>query len=267
MKVHQIFINDSKKLPLQMPDYSLICTKQFLKLYSEHEYNLYCGEQIENILATNFDKDVLTSYNILKPYSYKADLAKYCLLYLYGGFYFDLSIFFISQIPCLEDFNFFTFRDKSNNCIKTWALSSGIMYATPKCPIMKTCIEIVIKHCREKFYGVDVSGPAVLAESVVLNYKKMNNHFILGERMNIHEKDMRIIKENFPILKQNMFENINECFVSDLTKDVICLCKPSKPGDIESLGFQGTNNYINLWVKKDVFDENIKFNAPKYFYS
>jgi len=266
MNIHQILINDSKNIPSQLPEYSTICTQQFLNLYPNSQYHLYCREEIEEIIKKNFDKDVLTSYFMLKPYSYKADLTKYCLLYLYGGFYFDLSIFFLSKIPCLEDFNFFAFRDRSNHSLKTWIVATGIIYSKPKCPIMKKCIDIVVSHCKEKHYGVDVSGPSVLGESIVLNYKKIQDHFILGERMNIPKDYLITIKNKFPILKNKIFDNITEGFISDLSNDVICLCKPSGPGDIESLGFQGTNNYVDMWLNRDVYDETIKFHTPKYFY-
>lgn len=267
MKIHQILINDSKKIPNVLPEYCTICTKQFLNLYPNNEYHLYCEEEIEHIIKTNFGKDVSTSYRMLKPYSYKADLAKYCLLYLYGGFYFDLSIFFLSQVPNLEDFNFFAFRDRSNHSTKTWAVASGIIYSKKYCPIMKTCINIVVNHCKEKFYGVDVTGPAILGESIVLNYKTMDKHFLLGERMNIPNEHMNYVKNKFPILKNKIFNNINEGFISDLSQDIICLCKPSGPGDIKSLGFEGTNNYMDIWNNREVYDEKIKFNTPKYFYS
>lgn len=270
MNIHQILITDSNILPKTLPEYSKICTKQFLSLYSNpnsnNQYHLYCGEEIENIIKNNFDKDVLTSYKMLKPYSFKADLAKYCLLYLYGGFYFDLPIFFLSQIPCLDDFNFFAFRDRSSHSLKTWLVASGIMYSKPKCPIMKTCIDIVINHCKEKFYGIDVSGPAVLGESIVLNYKKIDKHFVLGERMKIPNEYLNVIKKRFPEICDDMFDNITEGFVSDLSDDLICLCKPTNSGDIESLGFKETNNYREMWSQRDVYDENIKFNTLKYLY-
>lgn len=267
MKIHQILINDTNKLPSTIPEYSSICTKQFLNLYPNSSYHLYCGEEIENIIKNNFDKEVLTSYKMLKPYSYKADLAKYCILYLYGGFYFDLSIFFVSKIPKLEEVDFFAFRDASNNSTKTWAVASGIIYSKPKSLIMKTCIDIVVKHCKEKFYGVDVSGPAILGESVVLNYKKIDNHFILGERMSLSKEDLIHIKKNFLVLKNKIFDNIEEGFISDLSGNIVCLCKSSGPGDIQSLGFEGTNNYVDMWFNKDVYDETIKFNVLKYSYS
>lgn len=267
MKVHQILINDSNKISNILPDYSTICTQQFLNLYPNSQYHLYSGEEIEYIIKTNFEEDVFKSYKSLKPYSYKADLAKYCLLYLYGGFYFDLSIFFLSTIPHLEDLSFFAFRDRTYCSRYTWLVASGIIYAQPKCSIMKTCIDVVVKHCKEKFYGIDVSGPAILGESIVLNYRSISNHSILGERIDIPSNCMNAIRDQFPILKNNIFDNIKDGFVSDLSKELICLCKPSRAGDIQSLGFKETNNYVDMWLKRDVYDETIKFNTPKYFYS
>jgi hypothetical protein len=267
MKIHQILINDSKKIPSNLPEYSTICTEQFLNLYPDNQYNLYSAEEIENIIKENFDEDVLISYRMLKPYSFKADLAKYCLLYLYGGFYFDLSIFFLNQIPYLDEFDFFAFRDRSIDSIKTWMVASGIMYSKPRCSIMSTCINIVVENCKNKFYGEDVSGPAILGESIVLNHRNSDQSLLLGERQPLLSEDFMNIKNKFPILHNKIFDNIKEGFVSDILKDFICLCKPSRAGDIESLGFDGTNNYLDMFLNFDVYDETIKFNTPKYFYS
>jgi hypothetical protein len=100
----------------------------------------------------------------------------------------------------------------------------------------------------------------------VLNYKKIDKHFVLGERMKIPNEYLNVIKKRFPEICDDMFDNITEGFVSDLSDDLICLCKPTNSGDIESLGFKGTNNYREMWSQKDVYDENIKFNTLKYFY-
>lgn len=266
MNIHQILINDSNTIPKVIPKYATICKNQFLSLYPQNNYKLYCGEEIEEIIKNNFPKEVITSYYSLNPYSYKADLAKYCILYLYGGFYFDLPIFFLSHIPKLEEFDFFAFRDRSKHSIKTWGVASGIIYSKPRCPIMKTCIETVVMHCKQKYYGIDVSGPVVLGESVVLNYRENINHAILGERMSIPKNYLNDIKMSNKILKDKIFDHISEGFVSDITNEVVCLCKSSDPGDIQSIGFDGTNNYLKMWKENNVYNQNIKFDSVKYFY-
>ena len=55
------------------------------------QYNIYNDKQSKLFLKKFFNKDVLDAYNILKPYAYKSDLIRYCLLYIYGGIYMDLK--------------------------------------------------------------------------------------------------------------------------------------------------------------------------------
>ena len=102
MKIHQILKNDTNKLPDEFPEYHNICYKQIKNLYPNEEYHLYSGEEIEEIIKSNFEDDVFIAYKKLRPYSYKGDLARFCLLYLYGGLYIDLNVKLINTIPNLD---------------------------------------------------------------------------------------------------------------------------------------------------------------------
>ena len=54
MKIHQILINDTNKLPDEFPKLHIICTEQIKKLYPNEEYHLYSGEELEEIIENNF---------------------------------------------------------------------------------------------------------------------------------------------------------------------------------------------------------------------
>ena len=85
----QIWITDNNDPPNQY------VSNQMLKLkamYPECQYRLYNDNDIKSFLASWFNPEVLQAYELLKPYAFKADLARYCLLYVYGGYYFDASI-------------------------------------------------------------------------------------------------------------------------------------------------------------------------------
>jgi mannosyltransferase OCH1-like enzyme len=98
MKIHQILISDTNKLPKELPPYAQMCVKSITDFYGTEEYHLYSGEEIEEIIKFNFDNNVYKSYQKLKPYAYKSDLARYCLLYLYGGLYIDLNTKFFKSM-------------------------------------------------------------------------------------------------------------------------------------------------------------------------
>ena len=58
----------------------------------------------EPFIEDNFEKDVLDSFDILKPGAYKADLFRYCILYKKGGIWSDLTDDYL--VPLDEIINF-----------------------------------------------------------------------------------------------------------------------------------------------------------------
>ena len=172
MKIHQILINDTNKLPDEFPEFHNICYLQIKKLYPDEEYHLYSGEELEEIIQNNFYADVFTAYKKLKPYACKADLARLCLLYLYGGLYVDLNLYFINVIPNLDVLEFFAFRDVSKMSVQSWSVQNGIIYSLPKSKVVKNAIDLIVKHCKEEYYGaqsLDVSATTVLGIAITIS--------------------------------------------------------------------------------------------------
>ena len=50
-------------------------------------------------------------------------------------------------------------------------------------------------------------------------------------------------------------------FVLDEDKKIIALRKPSRGGDIQSIGLEGTNNYVDMWLIRDVYENPMKFDS------
>jgi len=266
MNIHQILINSKNTLQV-LPEHTKFCQSQIKNFYPNCNHKLYSGKEIENIISNNFSKEVVFSYNLLKPYAYKADLARYCLLYLYGGLYVDLSILFLNKLD-FEDTDFFSFRDLPEFSDPWWAVNNAIIYSKPKSNIMKTAIDLMVHHCKTKFYGVsaiDVGGPTVLGKAIMRSQENFDRVMTNGQVNNVKCVDMDI--DNNKLISFGYDLNKLTGFVLDEDKKIIALRKPSKGGDIQSLGLDGTNNYVDMWLNRDVYDKTIKFNTPKYFYS
>ena len=262
--IHQILINSTNTLP-KLPEYIKFCQSQIKNLYPNEEYHLYSGKEIENIIENNFPKEILKVYHSFNPYAYRADLARYCLLYLYGGLYIDLSILCLNSLK-LNDKNFFAFRDLSEFSDPWWAITNAIIYSKPKSNIIKTAIDLMVYHCKTKFYGtsaIDVGGPTVLGKAIMRSQENFHQVFTNGQVNYINYNDLNIEKE---MLKSFGYDlNKLTGFVLDEDKKVIALRKPSKGGDIKSLGFTGTNNYVDMWLNQDVYDKSIKFSKELNF--
>jgi len=260
MKIHQILINDTNKLPNELPEFHNICYEQIKKLYPDEEYHLYSGEELEKIIKNNFNDDVYVSYKKLRPYACKADLARLCLLYLYGGLYIDLNLYFMNTIPDLNKLEFFAFRDLSVMSKQSWAVQNGIMYSLSKSKVLKNAIDLIVKNCKEEYYGVqcvDVSATTVLGIAIT----KSLPHFGIATNGELNWFTLK----SFDKKTQNKIKKMGYTgdkllgFIIDTEDNLTAIRKPSGGGDIETVGFKGTNNYVKMWQDNEVYDTNIKF--------
>jgi len=238
--IHQILINDSNKLPNELPDYSQYCINEMLRVFPYAVPRLYSGEELESFIEDKFGKDVLHAYLSLKPYSYRSDLARFCLLNYCGGMYVDLNTRFINSLPMdiITDHSFFAFRDYHALSQKSWAISTSIQYSKPKSMVTEKCIDIILENVKNKYYGHWAhypTGPGVLGKAIMESEK--HEHILTSGEMFCLT----------PFHDQKWF-----AFIFD-NADIIAFRKPTIGGDIESLGFQGTNNYVEMWKAKNVY--------------
>ena len=266
MKIHQIFINDSNKLPEEFPKFHNICYEKIKKIYPNEEYHLYSGEELEIIIKNNFHNDVFIAYKKLRPYAYKADLARLCLLYLYGGLYIDLNIYFINTIPDLDKLEFFAFRDLPEMSKQSWAVQNGIMYSLPKSKVVENAINLIVKNCRDEYYGiqcVDVSGTTVLGIAITKTLPHLN--IATTGQLDYFTFDKKTQKNLYEIKKIGYSGDKLLGFIMDYDNKLIAIRKFSEAGDIESLGFKNTNRYTKMWKDKEIYDKTININTKTPF--
>ena len=57
-----------------------------------YEYRFYDDRECKRIIHENFEGKILDKYNSITNTAHKADIFRYCILYLYGGVYLDIKI-------------------------------------------------------------------------------------------------------------------------------------------------------------------------------
>ncbi len=77
--IYQILILDGGGLPSKLPEKLRLNIESVKLHHPDARHHLFGGNDVREFLKSNFDSDVLFAYDKLKPYSYKADLAKYML--------------------------------------------------------------------------------------------------------------------------------------------------------------------------------------------
>lgn len=140
--------------------------QNMLAVYPNYQYNLYTSIEAARFVKA-FSPEVHRAYWALAPFAYRADLLRLCLLYEYGGWYFDLTtrpLFkFDSDKDCLFERDEHTYNSR--------LFENFVLYAKPKSKFLEVCInKLVINVHNRKYVGsLQISGPLLLAEVLKQN--------------------------------------------------------------------------------------------------
>ena len=156
LKIYQTW--HSKELPEKMK----LAVDRMKRRHPRFEHFLFDDEDCRNFIATNFDKKVLNAFDNIIPGAYKADLWRYCVLYINGGIYLDI------KYNCINTFHFIELTEKEH-----WVFDIGkhniynaLIAVKPKNEICFKCIHQIVTNVENKYYGgscVDPTGPGLVA--------------------------------------------------------------------------------------------------------
>jgi len=237
MQVSQIFLSDNGD---ELPSFLEQATSTVRQAFPGANYQLYTKETLRSFIQDNYGEEVLAVYDSLKPYAYKADLGRYCLLNKLGGWYVDIGVRLINPVEAGPRIKFLAFRDIQRFSFTSWACSIGILYSQPENPALQDAIEMIMANYVEQYYGITPlcpTGPALLGKALAVNGGQSD--FVYGDYLELTPTH----------------QNKNRAFVlPDGT--IMGWGKPSEGGDLTRLGAKGTNNYNELWAQRQVYGES-----------
>jgi mannosyltransferase OCH1-like enzyme len=239
--ITQILITDSDSLELSsLLEYATNTVKYF---YPECEYTLYNNQMIIDFIKKYFDEEVLWAYNTLKPYAFKSDLARYCITYIKGGWYADITVKMISRFKTYQEWDMIFFQDGIpliNPSKYRFAIQNGLFYTIPKNIVLKKCIEIIVENCKNKFYGknpLSITGPTILVKSYLEYENQINSSLGI-----------------FQYLTPSYIQQNLSYFLDD--GQIIAQYKSTWHNqNIFDFGIKGLNCYVHLWNTKNVYGE------------
>lgn len=236
MQVSQIFLSDNGD---ELPSFLEQATSTVRQAFPGANYQLYTKETLRSFIQDNYGEEVLAVYDSLKPYAYKADLGRYCLLNKLGGWYVDIGVRLVNPVEVGPRIKFLAFRDIQRFSFTSWACSIGILYSQPENPALQDAIEMIMANYVEQYYGITPlcpTGPALLGKALAVNGSQSD--FAYGDYLELTPTH----------------QNKNRAFVlPDGT--IMGWGKPSNGGDLTQLGAKGTNNYNELWAQRQVYGE------------
>ena len=71
----------------------------------EMQYFLFDDDMCRTFINKHFGKRVVLAFDSLIPGAYKADLWRYCVLYIYGGMYIDIKLQTTNDFKLVEHIN------------------------------------------------------------------------------------------------------------------------------------------------------------------
>jgi hypothetical protein len=228
--VHQIFLSDNESKSMDLTRF------HGEKLYGD-SYRLWDFGEILNLLSDSFSREIKEAFNTLVPYAYKADLARYCILYQYGGFYLDLGVSNFKPFPVLDN-DLIAFSDGFDG-ESSWNVSNGLIYANPKIGILENCIIQVVQNSKSDYYGKTPlwpTGPGLFGREIARsvgdfrielgNYDwhyYRRNRFVLPRVGCVAKGKRRVLSKN------NLLRNF-------------------------SRGIPGGNDYTSLWKDRQIYE-------------
>ena len=200
----------------------------------KQNYKLWNLTDTRDFLKKHYHNSVLEAFEILKPFAFKSDLARYCIINHFGGFYGDLSVNRLRQFST-EDRDMIIFRD-GNSDRTSWKVCNNFFYSKPNNPILDYAIHEVVTNVNFMYYGHDPhfpTGPSVLGRAVA--HAGLDLNLLVGEYWWFK------YRKNKFVLPGN---------------SVVARHKRGGAYKGGQSGVLGGNNYNEIWKARFVYGEN-----------
>lgn len=175
--IHQIMINNEDSI--HIPPIIGENIRSIQNCYPDATYKLWNHQELLELIRDNFDTEVVSAFNTLKPFAYKADLGRLCLAYVFGGLYIDLGIRLIQPIEVPTNFGLLAFRDFLNiNSIWTCVANGVFWVQEPNRKEIKLCIDKIVEHCKNRYYGENSlypTGPVLFGQCITKTMIEADN--------------------------------------------------------------------------------------------
>jgi len=151
----------TKDLPPEMKE----CVELLKSQNPEFTYQLFDDNDCREFIASNFDSSVVDAFDKLVPGAFKADIWRYCVLYIHGGIYLDI------KFQCVDGFKLIELTDKEYYVrdlpSSGLGLYNAVLVCSPGNKKLHDCIYQIVENVRSNYYGesyLDVTGPCLIKQ-------------------------------------------------------------------------------------------------------
>ena len=185
-----------------LPPLMNTCREELKRQNPAFTFHLYDDNECAEFIKKHFTIQVFNAYNSLIPGAYKADLWRYCVLFVKGGIYLDIKLctvngFKLIQLTTKEHF----VKDRPTNSIY-----NAFIVCKPRNKLLLNSINTIVQNVRNKYYGngpLDPTGPGLIGQlamsdptvNIDLSHYKdggyivYNNSFIISTAYSEYERE------------------------------------------------------------------------------
>lgn len=227
-KIPKIIVQTTNTYEMDTLLYNSVMT--LLELNPEYEYELYDAINRRKFIKDHFEEDVLNTYDLLVPGAYKADLFRYCYIFINGGCYFDFKSILKMPLRNLIEHDRETVlcQDLEPN-----GYSNAIILAVAKNIHVKDVIDECVKRIKNYYFGLHKTHTCLWLTGPELLYSlcKEIHPLIVLKDLGKHLHDYNVLR------------------IADNSKVMRLFHKTYRSNYIKTYGLE---RYPELWEKDEV---------------
>uniref|UniRef100_A0A6C0JHJ0 Glycosyltransferase n=1 Tax=viral metagenome TaxID=1070528 RepID=A0A6C0JHJ0_9ZZZZ len=193
-----------------LPPLMFKAVEQIKKNNPRFYYKLYDDNDCREFINKYFRPDVLNAYDRLIPGAYKADLWRYCVLFIHGGIYLD-----IKYAP-YKGFKFINLCESEHYVLDAddAGIYNALMVSLPGNQILYKAIRRIVENVQNKYYGnccLCPTGPKLLT-----NFISTNDPLVDLKHSLIDVNNKFIYYQNIPVLKSYNGHDMEKSYASKI---------------------------------------------------
>ena len=205
------------------------------------EHHLYRNEETHDFIEAEYGKEVLAAFDALKPYAFKCDLARLCILHKHGGLYADLSVYFLAPWKPPSE-KLAVFRDFF--CDIPWQTANTMFFAPAGHKALAKGIELICENVKNRYYGIHFlcpTGPACFGKAIAVTCEAED--LVVGESVRCRD-----VPGHPGLVPASGGFGFAYCMK-------LMAVKRKRVGALpDEMGISGGNAYMQMWQQRDIYN-------------
>jgi len=213
----------------------------------EFTFYLFDDNDCREFIQQYFDYSIMNAFDKLIPGAYKADLFRYCILYIYGGIYLDIKYYGING------FKFITLTEKEylvrDLPVSGEGIYNALMICKPGNKLLWKAIQNIVENVSTLFYGISTlepTGPLLLKNIIDKDISLLTNTNTELTHREIYGRSRSYNTDNYTYITHYYIYNSNH---------IPILTFSNQYRELQTELFKNTNTkpYYILWKTRNIY--------------